>query len=58
MSAFGTYLIGFVLLIVGLAIGAYLLNVPALWIVVGAIILLGIGLMTATSRTRPRDPRP
>ena len=57
MSAFGTYLVGFVLLIVGLAIGAYLLNVPPLWIVVGAIVLLGIGLMTATSRTRPRDPR-
>jgi hypothetical protein len=57
MSAFGTYLIGFVLLIVGLAIGAYLLNVPPLWIVVGAIVLLGIGVMAATSRTRPRDPR-
>ena len=57
MSAFGTYLVGFVLLIVGLSIGAYLLNVPPLWIVVGAIVLLGIGLMTATSRTRPRDPR-
>ena len=56
MSAFGTYLIGFVLLIVGLSIGAYMLNVPPLWIVVGAIVLLGIGLMAATSRTRPRDP--
>lgn len=56
MSAFGTYLVGFVLLIVGLAIGAYLLNVPPLWIVVGAIVLLGIGVMAATSRTRPRDP--
>ena len=56
MSAFGTYLIGFVLLIIGLAIGAYLLNVPPLWIVVGAIVLLGIGVMAATSRTRPRDP--
>lgn len=56
MSAFGTYLVGFVLLIVGLAIGAYLLNVPALWILVGAIVLLGVGIMAATSRTRPRDP--
>ena len=56
MSAFGTYLIGFVLLIIGVAIGAYLLNVPPLWIVVGAIVLLGIGVMAATSRTRPRDP--
>jgi hypothetical protein len=56
MSSFGTYLVGFVLLIVGLAIGAYLLNAPPLWIVVGAVVLLGVGIMTATSRTKPRDP--
>lgn len=56
MSSFGTYLVGFILLIVGLAIGAYLLNVPTTWIVVGALVLLGIGVMAATSRTKPRDP--
>ena len=32
MSSFGTYLIGFIILIVGLAIAAYLLNVPPMWI--------------------------
>lgn len=56
MSSFGTYLIGFVLLILGLAIAAVLLGAPAVWIAVGAIVLIGIGIMTATSRTRPRDP--
>ena len=56
MSPFGAYLFGALLVVAGLAFGAYLLNVPPLWIVVGAIVLLGIGLMTATSRTRPRDP--
>jgi hypothetical protein len=28
MSSFGTYLIGFIILILGLAIAAYLLNAP------------------------------
>lgn len=58
MSAFGTYLLGFFVLIVGLAIAAYLLNVPAMWIAVGVIVLLGIGILMATSRTKQKDPPP
>jgi hypothetical protein len=56
MSSFSTYLIGFVILILGVAIGAYLLNVPTIWIVVGVIILIGLGVLTATSRTKMKDP--
>lgn len=56
MSSFSTYLIGFIVLIVGLAFAAYLLNVPSMWIGVGIIVLLGIGILMATSRTKPRDP--
>lgn len=55
MSSFGTYLLGFVLVIVGLAFGAYLLNVPPTWIGVGVVVLIGVGILTATTRTRPRD---
>lgn len=58
MSSFATYLIGFIILIVGLAFGAYLLNIPTSWIAVGIVILLGLGVLMATSRTRPRDPPP
>ena len=58
MSSFGTYLIGFIILIVGLAIAAYLLNAPPMWIAVGAIILIGIGILMATSRTKMKDPPP
>ena len=57
MSAFGTYLVGFLLVIIGLAFGAYLLNVPPTWIAVGAIVMIGLGILTATTRTRPRDGR-
>jgi peptidoglycan/LPS O-acetylase OafA/YrhL len=56
MSSFSTYLIGFIILIIGLAVAAHLLGAPTMWIVVGAIVLVGIAIMTATTRTRTRDP--
>ncbi|MEO8335955.1 MAG: hypothetical protein ABI664_13335 [bacterium] len=56
MSSFGTYLIGFIILIVGLGIAAFLLNIPTMWIAVGIVILLGIGILMATSRTKMKDP--
>lgn len=56
MSSFSTYIIGFIILIIGLALAAYLLNVPAMWIAVGVVVLIGIGVLMATSRTKPRDP--
>lgn len=57
MSSFQTYLFGFVVLVIGLALAAYLLGVPALWIAVGVIVLIGIGIIAATNHTKPRDPQ-
>ena len=56
MSSFGTYLVGFLILILGLAFAAYLLNVPTTWIAVGVVVFIGIGVLTATTRTKMRDP--
>ena len=56
MSSFGIYQIGFILLIIGLAIAAYMLGAPPVWIGIGAIILIGIGIMTGVSRTKRPDP--
>jgi positive regulator of sigma E activity len=56
MSSFSTYLVGFIVLIVGLAIAAYLVNVPRQWILVGTVVLIGAGILMATTRTKPRDP--
>lgn len=56
MSSFTTYIIGFVILVVGLAMAAYLLDVPGMWIAVGIVVALGIGVITATSRTKMKDP--
>jgi hypothetical protein len=56
MSSFATYLIGFLVLIGGLAFAAYLLNVPSTWIAVGVVVLLGLGILSATRKTKMRDP--
>ncbi len=55
MSAFTLYVIGFVALLCGLGYGAYLLNVPNTWIGVGALVLIGLGVMSAVSHTKQRD---
>jgi hypothetical protein len=54
--SFGLYAIGFVIVIVGLIYGAYLVHMPAHWIAVGAIVLLGIGILTGVKATRQKDP--
>jgi len=56
LSSFGIYLIGFVILIVGLSYGAYLAGLSAQWILVGAISALGIGVLAGVSTMRRRDP--
>lgn len=56
MSSFSIYLIGFIVLIIGLAYAAMLVGVPPVWIAVGVIVLVGIGILTGTSRTKTKDP--
>lgn len=58
MSSFGLYVIGFIVLIGGLAYGAFLMGAPPLWIGVGVVILLGIGIISGVSRTRRPDTPP
>lgn len=56
MSSFGIYVIGFVILIVGLALAANMLGIPTVWIGIGIIVMIGIGVLSGVSRTRRRDP--
>lgn len=55
MSTFNLYLIGFLLFTAGLAIAAYLLGAPPVWIGVGAIVLIGLGILTGVGKTRTKD---
>jgi hypothetical protein len=54
--SFAIYLIGYVILIIGLAVGAHMLHVAPRWIGVGVLILAGLGILTGVARTRQRDP--
>jgi multidrug efflux pump subunit AcrA (membrane-fusion protein) len=42
-------------LIGGLAYGAALMHVPAHWIVVGAVVLAGLGIVSGVKTTRQKD---
>ncbi len=53
-SSFGIYLIGFLIVTIGLAIGAHLMHVPSMWIGVGVICLVGIGILSAVKKTQGR----
>jgi len=57
MTSSQPYLLGYIRLVIGLAIAAYLLGAPAIWIAVRTIVLIGIGIIAATGRTKPRDPQ-
>ncbi len=54
--SFGLYAAGFAIVIVGLVYGASLMHVPAQWIAVGAIVMLGVGILTGVKATRQKDP--
>ncbi len=54
--SFGIYIAGILLVVGGLSYGAAMLHVPSHWIVVGALIVLGFGILTAVKATRLRDP--
>ena len=56
MSSFGIYVIGFIILIIGLALAASMLGLSTTWIAIGAIVLIGIGILMGVSRTRRPDP--
>ena len=53
---FFAFIFGFLILIGGLAWGAIELGAPQLWVTIGAMILLGIGIIAGASRTRVHRP--
>ncbi len=53
--SFGIYVGGLLLVIGGLVYAAAMLHAPTHWIVVGALILLGFGILAAVKATRQKD---
>jgi len=56
MTNFVVYVIGTLLVVAGLAYGAQRLGVNQVWIVAGALVILGLGLMGGIVKTRQKDP--
>jgi cadmium resistance protein CadD (predicted permease) len=54
--SFGIYLGGLALIMAGLVYAAAMLHAPTPWIVVGALVVLGFGILMAVKATRQKDP--
>ena len=54
--SFALYFFGFLVLMAGVAWALVTAGVPSLWVLIACVILLGLGLMTAVTRTLPKDP--
>jgi hypothetical protein len=48
--------IGLAIMTSGLMYGAYLVHTPVRWIAVGAVVLLGMGILTGLRAARQKDP--
>jgi hypothetical protein len=56
LMTFALYLIGFVIVIAGVAWALTLAGLGSTWIVVVCVILLGLGILTGATRARTKDP--
>ncbi len=54
MSSIVLYVLGFIVIIAGLAMAASLLGISQSWIVVGVVVLVGIMLLSIASSFRGR----
>jgi uncharacterized membrane protein len=54
--SFGLYSAGFAIVIGGLIYAAYLVHMPTHWIVVCAVVLVGLGILKRVKATRQKDP--
>jgi hypothetical protein len=54
--SFGLYALGYAIVIGGLIYAANLMHMPARWIAAGAIVMLGVGILSAVKATRQKDP--
>jgi membrane-bound acyltransferase YfiQ involved in biofilm formation len=54
--SFVIYLVGFAILIGGVAWALITAGVPQLYVLITSVILLGIGILTGVARTRSKDP--
>ena len=54
--SFALYLIGLIVLLGGIAWGLSIMGLASTYIAIACLIVLGLGVMAAVSRTRMKDP--
>jgi len=55
-STSGVYLVGFIIVVAGLAYAAHLAHVPTAWIGAGVLVLLGLGVLKMVTKTTTKTP--
>lgn len=53
---FWIFLLGFAIVIGGVAWGLSVAGVATTYVLIASVILLGLGILTAVTRTRQKDP--
>jgi len=51
---FNLSILGWIIVIVALAIAAYMKHMPMIWIAIGALALLGIGIIVSVGKSKPQ----
>lgn len=54
--SFSLFLVGFLVVIAGVAWGMSVAGISSTYIMITCLILLGIGITMGVTRTRPKDP--
>ena len=54
MNWFNLSLVGWVIVIIALAVTAYMLDAPRVWIAIGSLLLLGVAIITSVKHAKPR----
>jgi len=53
---FMLYMVGVLIVVLGIAYGANRLGLSSTWITIISLIVIGLGVMGAVSKTRQKDP--
>ncbi len=53
--SFALYIVGFLVLIAGVAWGLTVAGIPQLYVIIACVIMAGIGIISGVSKTRTKD---
>ena len=54
MNWFNLSFVGWIVLIIALGIAAHLLGVPTVWVAVGVLAMIGIGIIASVKSSKPK----